>query len=875
MDKKFHTLTASQTLSDLKTSMQGLSQIEVKKRQQQFGKNELVAKSRTSFWLRLLKQLNDPLIMIMIGAVIISTSIAVYNGKPSELIDGGVILLILIVNAMIGIIQEGKAETALLALKKMSKPFCTVVRDGQESRIATSELVNGDIVVLVAGDNIPADLRLIESIELTVEEAALTGESMGVVKNIATQSNPNLPIGDRTNMVYSSGVVLSGRGKGVVIGIGMCTEVGKIATLISEQPTQKTPLQRQLFKTANIISLSVVVLSCIIFVVALFNKTSVVESFMTAVAIAVAAIPEGLPAILTIVLAVGVRKMSLKRAIIRNIPSVEVLGNTQVICSDKTGTLTQNKMTVVQLYTLDAKVYDGFKRPTLASQMTLAKAMVFCNDAKFGADQILGDPTEIALINYAKNHSLLEHTQLEKRVKERAFDSERKLMTVVMESGSVKTAYTKGANDCLLKLCTHIYDGTRTRPITDIDKSQINNVCYKMSNEALRVLGVAIKTHDVDKLETDLTFVGLCGMIDPPRPEVAEAVNVCKRAGIKTIMITGDHATTASAIARQIGIEGKVVTGAELDSMTDAQIDSCILKCGIFARVSPQNKVRIVNTLKGKGLVVAMTGDGVNDAPSIKAADIGIGMGISGTDVSKGAADMILADDNFATIIGAVQEGRRIYDNIKKAIRFLLSANTAEVLSLFIISVILRKPFLTPIMILLVNLITDSLPALALGLEKPEIDVMNRPPERKNKSLFAGAMGMQILIQGLLQTGLVMLSYIVANFVIKSVEPRLGLAMVFVTLINVQLFHAYNCKSEQHSLFKSSPFSNTFLNISFLIGFGLVVAIIYIPTLSAFFKLPGLTIWEFLIALGFAAMIIPIVEIYKLIEKKLTKVKSK
>ncbi|MCL1953275.1 MAG: HAD-IC family P-type ATPase, partial [Firmicutes bacterium] len=682
MQKDYHTQTPGQTLDSLDSSLQGLSQSQVVVKLQEHGKNQLTAKKRTPFIIRALRQFNDPLIMILIGAAIISGAITIYEGHPSDLVDVAIILGIVVLNAAIGLVQDGKAHTALEALKNMSQPFCNVVRDGVDSRISTVELVPGDIVKMEAGDNIPADIRLIECFGLQVVESALTGESTAVSKTPNTLIQKDLPIGDRTNMVFSGGQILNGRAIGVVVETGMKTQVGQIAAMIGDEPTQSTPLQKQLSKTAKWISLAILAFAIIIFSAAIINQDPVVDSFMTAVAIAVAAIPEGLPAVVTIVLAIGVRKMSQRNSIIRHMPAVEVLGRVQVICSDKTGTLTQNKMTVVELYTLQDGQYDSFCKPQSKAQQLLTKTLLYCNDTKQGDGQLLGDPTETALVEYAQKHNISIVNV--KRIGELPFDSDRKLMSVVMQETvksststatvdlstrnglcNIKTAYTKGATDNMLKLCTHILDGDNIRAITPADINKILTVNDALSKRALRVLGAAIKTDNLDVLEHGMTFVGLVGMIDPPRPEVTAAIETCKKAGIKPIMITGDHATTATAIAQQIGIEGKSYTGQQLDAMTDKELDNCIMQAGIFARVSPQNKVRIVHSLKGKGLVVAMTGDGVNDAPSIKAADIGIGMGITGTDVSKGAADMVLVDDNFATIVGAVEEGRRIFSNIK------------------------------------------------------------------------------------------------------------------------------------------------------------------------------------------------------------------
>jgi Ca2+-transporting ATPase len=866
MQKSYHTMTVGQVLDKYDSTQQGLSQPNVDARQQQYGKNKLQDAKRTPFVFRFLRQFNDPLIMILVGAAIISTSVAIWEGRTSELLDSSIIVAIVLLNAIIGLVQESKAQTALEALKKMSQPYCNVVRGGVDQRISTTELVQGDIVRLEAGDNVPADIRLIECYNLAVVESALTGESTAVDKQATTLAQEDIPLGDRLNMVYSGSNVINGRALGVVVEVGMGTQVGQIASLISNQTNDKTQLQKQLAKTANIISLGVMVFAVVIFAMAVIHREDIIKSFMTAVAIAVAAIPEGLPVIVTIVFAIGVRKMSAHNSIIKNIPTVEVLGRIQVICSDKTGTLTQNKMTIVELYTHRDNQYKAEVAPQSSAQQLLARAMVYCNDTKRTGAELVGDPTEIALVNYAKRHNLSVLNESVKRVTERPFDSERKLMTVVVQQDGVNTAYTKGATDNLIKLCTHILDGDTIREIAKHDIERVLNINHNMSGRALRVLGVAV-SNNTDMLEQGMTFVGLCGMIDPPRPEVAAAVAKCKQASIKPIMITGDHAVTAGAIAKEIGIEGDVYTGQQLDAMSDAELSDCILRCGIFARVSSQNKVRIVNALQAKGLVVAMTGDGVNDAPSIKAADIGIGMGITGTDVSKGAADMVIADDNFATIVGAVEEGRKIFSNIKKAIRFLLSANIAEVAALFIIATLLRQDFLTPIMILLVNLVTDSLPALALGLEKSDSNSMDKPPEPATKNLFAGRMGCQIVVQGIVQTGLVMLCYVVAKYGV-NVGSDDYLAMVFVTLVMVQLFQSYNCRAEQNSLFGSNPFGNGFLNIGFLIGTALITSIIFVVPLRGFFRMPEISLLQYILAVGFGLMIIPIVELYKYIERK-------
>ena len=884
----YHDKSAEEVLKAVSATEEGLSSAEAEKRIAEFGKNALAEGKKKSLIVKFLEQFKDIMIIVLLVAAVVSAVIALVQGEYSELIDAGVILLIVVLNAIIGVVQENKAENAMEALKNMNKAFSKVLRDGEWKHLASEELVPGDIVKLEAGDIVPADMRLLTSASLKIEEAALTGESVPAEKDAEKTVAADAPLGDRADMAYSGGTVAYGRGTGVVTHTGMKTEVGKIATMLTDGSQQTSPLQKQLGKTAKLLSILVLAIAAVIFIVqAVREPENIMEAFMTAVAIAVAAIPEGLPAVVTIVLAIGVQRMSKRNAIVKNLPSVETLGCCEVICSDKTGTLTLNQMTVKGYYLPDC----GFKSVDEEAASdgkdfdAFLRAMALCNDTEKTSDGLTGDPTETALVAFAEACGKDYRTLLSEypRVDEVPFDSVRKLMTTVNEHDGVRQAYVKGAPDMLLPLCSSVMVGEEVRPIAEKDIEEIKKANSKMAKKALRVLGVAVKTDTSDRaaLESELTFVGLVGMIDPPRAEVKEAVRVCIGAGMRPIMITGDHIDTASAIASEIGIlrEGdKVILGADLDKMSDEEFAATIEQYSVFARVSPENKVRIVTTYQGKGKVVAMTGDGVNDAPSIKRADIGIGMGITGTDVSKGAADLVLADDNFATIIGAVEEGRKIFANIKKAIQFLLSANIAEVLCLFIATVIWGQTFLSPLMILWINLVTDSLPALSLGMEEAESDVMQKPPRKSNASLFAGRTGVDILIQGIIQTGLVMASFCVGCFAIDGgmdVRHDEAMTMAFVSLALIQLFHSFSMRSQDHSILNRKLFANKYINLSFLIGVALTVFIVVVPRVNEEFGATMLNGMEWGIAIALAFAVIPCVEIYKLIVRIIQKQKAK
>lgn len=880
---------------ELKTSNNGLSSDEARYRLIENGRNELNEGKKKSLAQRFFSQFKDVMIIVLIVAAIVSSVLAIIQGQKSgeytDLIDAGIILFIVLLNAVIGTVQEVKADNSLEALRNMNKPLSKVYRDGKLERINSEELVVGDVVVLETGDYVPADLRLIDSASLKIEESALTGESVPVEKDFNQIVPENAPLGDRVNMAYSTGTVSYGRGIGVVVGTGMNTEVGKIAGMLTGDE-QTTPLQKQLAKTAKIISVVVLIVAAIIFAVSLIRGIitkereildEIISCFMTAVAIAVAAIPEGLPAVVTIVLALGVQRMSKRNAIIRNLPAVETLGCCEVICSDKTGTLTLNKMTVKEVY-LPSGSFEG-ELPDNSESELLMKVMCLANDTNKTDDGLFGDPTETALVAFCEERGI-SYKQIRnenKRMDEIPFDSIRKLMTTLNKRDGKFLQCTKGAPDMLIRRCARIYVNGEVRAITPEDIRAIDDANLAMGKKALRVLGIAVK-FEFDRMidENNLCFVGLVGMIDPPRSEVKEAVNRCIKAGIRPIMITGDHMQTAAAIAEEIGIKRNgdmVMSGAMIDSLTDEEFADCIKNYSVFARVSPENKVRIVKAYQAQGMVVAMTGDGVNDAPAIKNADIGVGMGITGTDVSKGAADMVLADDNFVTIVGAVEEGRKIFANIIKAVQFLFSANIAEVLCLFIATVILGSiqgenvTFLSAVMILWVNLITDTLPALALGVEKAESNIMDVPPRKRGKSLFSGNVGKDIIIQGAMQSILCMVSFCLGYYVFKA--PIEASTMAFITISFIQLFHSYNLRSESESILKKGLFSNKLLNLSFIIGTVLMLFVILVPGINTWFGIAPLSIGQWGIALGLAIAIIPFVEIQKAIERKVEKYKSK
>lgn len=841
----------------------GLSSKEAEERLAKYGKNKLKEKKKKSFFVRFLEQFKDVMIIILLIAAIISFVVAIVEKEPQEFIEPALILLIVIMNALIGVFQENKAEKALEALQNMSAPHARVLRDGQEKLINSHDVAPGDIIHLEAGDFVPADARLIKSVNLKSEESALTGESVPSEKDANAVVAENAAVGDRDNMVFSGCSITYGTATAIVTGTGMNTEMGKIAGLLVGEKETKTPLQAKLAKLGKYLGLIALAACVIIFIVGLIDGMEIMEVFMTAVSLAVSAIPEGLPAIVTIVLSIGVQRMVKKNAIIRRLPAVETLGSASIICSDKTGTLTQNRMTLVKTYT----EIEGLQDFTTAADEHVKKLLAYgtlCSDGDVnfvdGKEQHIGDPTETAIVlaSYKVGASKRKLNELYPRQAEIPFDSDRKLMTTINMIDGKPIAIVKGAFDVMAGKCAQI----------DYEKAEKANA--EMSNDALRAIAVGYKELDEipsevtsENLENNLTFLGLIGMIDPPRPEAKHAVEVCKQAGIKPIMITGDHIATASAIAKELGIlcEGdRAITGKELDEMSEEELDREVKNIAVYARVSPENKIRIVKAWQKKGEVVSMTGDGVNDAPALKAADIGCAMGITGTDVAKSAADMTLTDDNFATIVDAVKEGRGIYANIKKVVGFLLGTNIGEVLAVFFTMLIWRQsPFLS-IQLLWINLITDSLPAIALGMENVEKDIMTHKPKPKNESLFAHGYGLRIILQGVMFGGLAIAGFVIGRSISGSIEG--GRTLAFITLALSQILHAYNMRSE-HSIFKIGIFSNKKLNIVTLISIVLICFVCFVPGVLTAFGMIYLPYYAYLIAIGLAIVPIIVMEISK------------
>lgn len=872
-EQAFHTLTVEDSLARLSATEQGLDGAEAASRLEQHGKNMLQEAEGKSLLQKMLAQFKDVMIIILLVAAVIS-------GLLGEWTDSIIIVVVVLINAILGVVQENKAENALAALKQMSSPNAQVRRGGQVITIKAEDLVPGDIVLLEAGNVVPADMRLIETASLKIEEAALTGESVPVDKELAPLEKADVVIGDRVNMAYMSSNVAYGRGVGVVTATGVHTEVGKIASFISQEEDEITPLQKKLNELGKYFTIIIIIVAAIMFGIGYFEGREWLDMLLTSISLAVAAIPEGLPAIVTIILALGVQKMAKRKSIIRKLPAVETLGSTEIICSDKTGTLTQNKMTVQQAYVGQHHIDEEKTMLGHLDGDRFLYIMTLCNDSKIteedGSTRLLGDPTETALIDYALKQGLNKHKLEEQypRVAELPFDSDRKLMTTVHkmhdEDGSPLRIMTKGAPDVLLERCTHIVKDGKVELLSEAYKKEIAAANKAMADKALRVLAAAYR--DIEKLpddihsdalERDLVFAGLVGMIDPPREEVKDAVRICKEAGIRPIMITGDHRDTAAAIAKELDIiqdESGVLTGSELNQIDEKEFEQKVTQYSVYARVSPEHKVRIVQAWKKRGKIVAMTGDGVNDAPALKTADIGIGMGITGTDVSKGVSDMVLADDNFSTIVVAVEEGRKVYSNIRKAIQFLLSANLGEVLTLFIATLVGWK-ILFPIHILWINLVTDTLPALALGFEKAEDDIMKQPPRKSSTSVFADGVGAGIIYQGILEAGLTLWAYWWGH---THYSEAHAVTMAFATLGLIQLTHAFNVRSNRKSIFSIGFFSNRYLNGAAVISGLLVILVILLPFMNDLFSVVELNLEQWLIVIGSAVAIIPLVEIVKL-----------
>ena len=871
--------TSEEVLQALKSRKDGLSDAEASKRQEENGKNKLREEKKDSVAVRFINQLKDPMIIILMIAAVISGITAAYSGESFA--DVIIIMAVVVINSVLGVYQESKAEKAIEALQAISAATSKVMRDGRIQVVKSEDLVVGDVIVLEAGDSVPADARLLDSASLKIEEAALTGESVPVDKVIEVLylgDQKDISLGDRKNMVYMGSAVVYGRGTAMVTAIGMDTEMGKIADAITQAKDNQTPLQIKLNQLSKVLSWLVLGICVFIFGISLIRLnmdggitgTGVLNTFMVAVSLAVAAIPEGLAAVVTIVLSIGVTKMSKQNAIIRKLTAVETLGCTQVICSDKTGTLTQNKMTVVDQFGLDEPL--------------LGRAMTLCNDAYLNEDnKAEGEPTEAALVNYGFSLGLAKDEMEKKtpRVGEAPFDSGRKLMSTIhqMADGSFEQ-YTKGAPDVLVAHCTTYWDGSSQKPMTDEMKKKIGSANKSLADQALRVLSAAFRAWDTmpqeqtpGYLEQELCFIGLTGMIDPIRPEVKPAIEECKAAGIRTVMITGDHRDTAVAIAKQLGIitdDSEAITGAQLNDISDEQLSEDIVKYSVYARVQPEHKVRIVKAWQNKDMIVAMTGDGVNDAPSIKTADIGVGMGITGTDVTKNVADMVLADDNFATIVHAVREGRRIYDNIRKAIQFLISSNLSEVLSIFV-ATLLGFVILKPVHLLWINLITDSFPAIALGMEAEEADTMNNPPRKSNEGIFAGGLGFDVIWQGTMVTAVTLAAYFIGHFMEAGVweitnSPD-GMTMAFLTLSMAEMFHSLNMRSRRQSIFLMKK-RNKFLFMAMAASLLLTTMVIAVPPLAAAFQFEPISFKEYFVAMGLAFMVIPIVEVVKFFQRK-------
>lgn len=871
---KYYCSEIDDVLVETKSSRTGLSSEDAEKRLEENGKNKLDEGKKDSLLKRFFKQMADPMIIILLAAAAISGVLAV--AEDESFADVIIILFVVIVNAVLGVYQENKAEKALEALQEMASATSKVLRNGRISVIKSEDIVVGDVVVLEAGDAVPADGRIIESNSLKIEEAALTGESVPVDKFINILNlgeTKDVPLGDRKNMIYMGSTVVYGRGLAVITGTGMDTEMGKIAEAIAQAEEGQTPLQIKLSQLSKILTFLVLGICVAIFAVQLFRNgfatDTVLNSFMIAVSLAVAAIPEGLAAVVTVVLSIGVTNMSKRNAIIRRLTAVETLGCAQIICSDKTGTLTQNKMTVVEHYGENQKM--------------LATAMALCCDAQLNTDgTVTGEPTENALVYWANSLGLAKYDLVEDepRIGEAPFDSVRKMMSTVHKTETAIIQYTKGAPDEILRVCsTYLKDG-KSVEMTDEARDEILAENKRMANKALRVLAAAVKPHETEpksfdpaELESGLCFIGLTGMIDPVRPEVRDAIDECRTAGIRAIMITGDHIDTASAIAKELGIltgDAVAVTGAQISEMDDAEFERRFRDISVYARVQPEHKVRIVNAWRKAGYITAMTGDGVNDAPSIKNADIGVGMGITGTDVTKNVADMVLADDNFATIVGAVEEGRRIYDNIRKAIQFLLGSNMSEVISIFV-ATLMGFTIMAPVHLLWINLVTDCFPALALGMEKAEPDIMRRKPRDSKSGIFSGGLGVDVAYQGILVSVLTLAAFFIGHYMqsgnLAITDSADGTTMAFLTMSMAEICHSFNMRSQRGSIFslKGRNKALSFAAIGSLLATTLVIEV---PFLANAFGFTPISLKEYAVALALAFCIIPAVELVKLCQRK-------
>lgn len=876
--------SADEVLKDIESTQNGLTSEQAKQRLEKNGLNKLKEPPKDGIVKKFIKALIDPMIIMLLAAAGISAITAFASGDSFT--DVFIILFVVIVNTILSLVQESKAEGAIDSLMEMTKATSKVIRDGVVQNIKSEELVIGDVIVLEAGDAIPADCRILESFSMKVEEAALTGESYPVNKIVdmiyLKENTLDVPLGDRTNMLYNGSTISYGRGKAVVVATGMDTEMGKIADALQQSDDEKTPLQKKMGEISKVLTKVVVGISVFVFLFGIiktgdFTGTHILDTFLVAVALAVAAIPEGLPAVVTIVLSIGVTSMAKRQALIRKLNAVETLGCTQIICTDKTGTLTQNKMKVIQ--------------DESNNQKLLAEAMALCSDAEIGEDDIeaIGEPTEAALVNFANKIGLPKYKleQEAPRIGEAPFDSMRKMMSTVHNKNEKIIQYTKGACEILLERSTHYLDKDgQVVPMTEEIKQEVRRKNKEFADKALRLLGAAYREHDqvpenfdAENLEKDLTFIGFVGMIDPCRPEVYDAIKECRKAGIRPVMITGDHIDTAVAIGKDLGIikdASEAMTGAELDGLSEKDLIKKVKKCSVFARVQPEHKTKIVRAFKAQDLVVAMTGDGVNDAPSIKAADIGISMGITGTDVTKQASDMVLADDNFATIVNAVEEGRKIYDNIRKVLQFQLSTNAAEVIYVFLASAF-GITVITPAQLLWINMVTDSTPGLALGMEKAEGNLMKRKPRNSNEGVFSDGAGSSMIIHGVIMASIVLISFFIGQYielghygVFESVD---GMTMAFLTANLVEMFYAICMRTQKGSIFKMKT-RNKWLLGSFMLSLIFTAGVIYIPALSNLFGLATISFKEFAIAFGLVFLVIPITEIAKYFQRRKTNEES-
>ena len=869
----WYTLSTKEVEKQMQTNIEfGLNEKQVEDKQNKFGLNKLEEKKKESIVIKFIKQFNDFMIIILIIASIISAVVARLEGS-NDYFDSIIIIAIVVFNAIMGLVQEAKAEKSLEALKKMTAPTCRIKRNGKISTIKSEQIVPGDIVLLEAGNYVPADCRLISSSNLKIEESSLTGETVPVLKDANCMLKEKTALGDMVNMAFSTTIVVNGHGEAIVTDIGMNTKVGKIAKMIITNEAPETPIQKKLGEVGKSLGIACLGICLLIFVIGLLKKIEPIEMFMTSVGLAVAAIPEGLPAIVTIMLSIGVTKMAKKNSIIRKLPAVETLGSSSVICSDKTGTLTQNKMQVTKIANINGETNDKEYIKWLMGMATM------CTDVEIskenGKMELTGEPTEKAIVSKAldEGQNKNELYNVMKRVKDIPFDSSRKMMTTIHKMPNGYRVITKGAPDVLLKRCNKVYDNGN---VTTLDYSKtklIENQNNKMADEALRVLAIAYldipslpSKIDTETVEKNLIFIGLIGMIDPPREGVKEAVATCKKAGIKTVMITGDHIITAKAIAKDLGIlrgSDLAVTGEELDKIPQSILQKNIMNYSVFARVTPEHKVRIVKAYQSTGAVVAMTGDGVNDAPALKNADIGIAMGKNGTDVAKNAADMVLTDDNFVTIVEAVKQGRNIFDNIKKAVHFLIATNIGEIVTIFLGLVLGLKSPLLAIQLLWINLVTDSLPAIALGLEKPETDIMNKKPRDSKKGIFADGLWQRIITEGTMLGILTLVAFSVGNYLY---DIEVGRTMAFVSLGLLELVHSFNIKSEE-SIFKVGLFENKYLLGAFILGALLQIVVVVIPSVAEVFKLVPLTQVQWMYTFGISILPLVIMEIQKVFNK--------